>query len=230
LASIVLVHSPLVGPTTWSWVGDELRQRGYDVLVPSLVPVAGSGRWQDVVDAVVRDATGAVEEHWVLVGHSGAGPLLPVIARRMAPSPARLVFVDAGVPPAGGEATLIPGEMLDSLRRLARDGMLPRWSEWFGPEAMEALMPDRHRRHAVLAELPEVPLSYFEARVPMPGEWSSADGAYVLLSDPYRPDAVEAASRGWPVTELRGGGHLDIVTRPADVAVAILHVLRSTTR
>jgi hypothetical protein len=162
----------------------------------------------------------------VLVGHSGAGPLLPVIASRMAVPLVRVIFVDAGVPPATGEASLIPDQMLDSLRMLARDGLLPRWSEWFGPEAMEAMIPDRNRRAAVLAEIPQLPVTYFEGRVRMPGGWSSVDGAYILLSDPYLSDAAEAASRGWPVTELRGG-HLDIVTRPAEVAEAVLEVLGS---
>ena len=32
----VLIHSPLVGPLTWSLVADEMRQRGLDVLVPHL--------------------------------------------------------------------------------------------------------------------------------------------------------------------------------------------------
>jgi pimeloyl-ACP methyl ester carboxylesterase len=224
VASIVLVHSPLVGPTTWSWVSEELRQRGHRVLVPSLVRAVASGRWHDVVDAVVHDAE--VEDYGVLVGHSGAGPLLPVIATRMAPSPTRLVFVDAAVPPVRGEASLVPDQMLDSLRTLARDGMLPRWSEWFGPEMMEALVPDRERRARVLVELPQLPISYFEGRPQMPSDWSSIEGAYILLSDPYRPDAAEAVSRGWSVTELRGG-HLDIVTRPADVAEALLEALAS---
>lgn len=183
-----------------------------------------SGRWQDVVDAVVHDAE--VEDFRVLVGHSGAGPLLPVIASRMAPSPSRLVFVDAGVPPVRGEASLIPDQMLDSLRTLARNGMLPKWSEWFGPEMMEALVPDRHRRARVLAELPELPISYFEGRPQMPSDWSSIESAYILLSDPYGPDATEAVSRGWSLTELRGG-HLDIVTRPAEVTAALLDVLVS---
>jgi hypothetical protein len=112
--------------------------------------------------------------------------------------------------------------MLDSLRTLARGGMLPKWSEWFGAEVLEALVPDRNRRAVVLAELPELSISYFEGRPQMPREWSSIEGAYILLSDPYRPDAG-------PIPRMVGHGatrgHLDIVTRPADVAEALLEVL-----
>lgn len=55
----------------------------------------------------------------------------------------------------------------------------------------------------------------------MPEGRANAEGAYILLSDPYQSDAAEAASRGWPVRELPGT-HLDIVTRPSDVSGALL--------
>ena len=32
----VLIHSPLVGPLTWSLVAEDLRRRGIDALVPTL--------------------------------------------------------------------------------------------------------------------------------------------------------------------------------------------------
>lgn len=35
--TFVLIHSPLVGPLTWSLVATALRERGYNVLVPELV-------------------------------------------------------------------------------------------------------------------------------------------------------------------------------------------------
>jgi hypothetical protein len=220
MPAFVLVHSPLVGPVTWSWVAKELHRRGHRVAVPSVRDPAVSGGWRGFVRAAVQEAQ--LGEHGVLVGHSGAGPLLPVIASQLDPSPARLVFVDAAVPPVSGEAPLVPEEFHDSLRSLAPDGRLPKWSEWFGPGTMEELVPDPDQRAAVIAELPEVSMSYFDDRVPMPGGWSSTDGAYILLTEPYRSDATEAASRGWLVIELPGA-HLDIVTRPAEVADALLH-------
>jgi hypothetical protein len=215
----VLVHSPLVGPLTWSWVADDLRQRGHQVALPSLVPAASSGSWEACVEAVVSHVPRDLEA--VLVGHSGAGPLLPVIAEALSRLPSRHVFVDAALPPEGGDAPLVPAEFLDALRTLAHDGILPRWSEWFAAGTMEGLIPDRSRREAVLAELPRLPLSYFENRVPVPDQRRTPPGAYVLLSEPYRPAAEEAASRGWPVVEMLGA-HLDIVVRPARVADALL--------
>jgi hypothetical protein len=144
----------------------------------------------------------------------------------MDPPPTRVVFVDAGVPPATGEATLAPDEFLDFLRSLAHDGVLPRWSEWFGPEAMETLVPDAKQRRAVTAELLNLPLSYFEGTVPMPSRWDDLQCAYILLSDSYRSDAAEAKSRGWSVVELLGA-HLDIVTRPVEIADALMELTTS---
>lgn len=115
----------------------------------------------------------------------------------------------------------MPDSFAEELRPLADEGVLPPWSDWFGPGVIDGLIPDPERRAAVLADLPELPLSFFDARVPMPEEWSAAaNGAYILLSETYRPDAVEAASRGWPMVELLGG-HLDLVARPAELADAL---------
>jgi hypothetical protein len=171
----------------------------------------------------VDDAVAAIppQAGTVLVGHSGAGPLLPVIADRMVQPAARLVFVDAAVPPPTGVVPLVPDDFRRALARLAVDGMLPRWSEWFGPGVTERLLPDDDQRAAVVADLPELPLSYFDGRVPLPPGWQHAGGAYILLGDLYRPEAERAASYGWPVFEL-DGAHLDIVTRPREVADAII--------
>jgi hypothetical protein len=218
-ATFVLIHSPLVGAVTWSWVADELRERGHRALTPSITDGALAGRWQTCVQLAVERAR--TDGPAVLVGHSGAGPLLPSIAAAMSPRPARLVFVDAGVPPVSGTTPLIPERFAEHLRTLADDGLLPPWSEWFGPGALDSLIPDIERRAAVVADLPELPLSYFDGRVAMPDGWSAAaDGAYLLSSETYRPDADEAASRGWPVIEMLGT-HLDLVTRPAELANAL---------
>jgi Integrase core domain len=49
----VLVHSPLVGPSTWSPVGRELERRGHRAVVPSLLGPAGAPTrdWRHDVEA-----------------------------------------------------------------------------------------------------------------------------------------------------------------------------------
>ena len=52
----VLIHSPLIGPYSWSAVADELRQRGYRVSVPDLHEQSDDQLlyWQRYAGAVAR--------------------------------------------------------------------------------------------------------------------------------------------------------------------------------
>src|SRR5215469_12619305 len=135
MGAFVLVHSPVTGPSTWRWVAEELAARGHRVTVPAVPPAATSLGWAAFVGAVVALANGL--DHPVVVGHSGAGPLLPRIATRLRAE--AVVFVDADVPPEAGETEVVPGEFLEFLRGRASNGVLPRWSEWFGPDSMREL-------------------------------------------------------------------------------------------
>jgi hypothetical protein len=218
--SFALVHSPVVGPTTWRWVADILTAQGFRVVVPVVPATVTSRGWEAFVDTVCAQID--PNEAVVLVGHSGAGPLLPQIAARLATPPAALIFVDAGLALESGEAELLPPDALAQLRAIARDGLLPVWADWFGPHMIEGLGPDDEKRALVRADLPVIPVSFFEAHVPMPPQWwAMRRCGYVLLSDTYAGEAAEAARRGWVVKRLPGG-HLDIVTKPMAVTNAVL--------
>lgn len=214
-----LVHSPLVGPTTWRWVADALVAAGHEVAVPDLRDAAVTGD----PNAVIAAAVAAVPSRWtapVAVGHSGAGSILPSVVERLGRHSPMLVFVDAGLPPCKGSAT--PGaDFLDRLRALTVDGALPRWSTWWGDGAMEMLVPAAERRSELEAEMPQIPLAYFEASFEVPEGWCETSGSYLLLSEPYRADAKRARALGWPTVE-RLGGHLDIANDPDSVARAIV--------
>jgi hypothetical protein len=106
------------------------------------------------------------------------------------------------------------------LTGLARDGVLPPWSEWFGPVAEP--VPDRELRSTLAAEMPRLPVSYFEASVPMSHGWDRVPCGYVLLSETYRQSAAEARDRGWPVVEIPQGNHLTLATDPVTVAGALI--------
>ena len=225
----VLVHSPLLGPSAWAWVARELEQRGRSALVPSLLGVADESYrpWREVSEAVDAASTQPAETV-VLVAHSGAGALLPAIAGSFSEDVAALVFVDAFLPPATGTARLIPAEFVDQLRELATDALLPPWSSWFGEEVMRDLVPDGARRARLEHDMPRVPLSVLQSEVPVPDGWERRPCAYLLLSaQPYAPGAADARARGWPVAEIEGGKHLDLVRRPATVAAALLDLERA---
>lgn len=214
--SVVLVHSPLVGPSTWTPVAAVLAGLGQEVTVPDLRAAAQAGDPQHFVDAaracVSADTT-------VIAGHSGAGVFLPLIAAANS-TPPELLFVDAGVPPRRGPVTPA-GDCIDRLRALARDGVLPRWSTWWGEGVMERLVPDPNVRARIGSELVEVPLEFFEHTIELPERWSDAPGRYLLLSEGYRSDANTAISWGWPTHELLGA-HLDLVNHPEQIARTML--------
>lgn len=78
------------------------------------------------------------------------------------------------------------------------------------------------------AEMPRLPLSYFEATVPVPDDWANRRPcAYLLLSATYRHSAAEARAYGWPVIEIRDVQHLAIATNAIPVTQALLDLERS---
>jgi pimeloyl-ACP methyl ester carboxylesterase len=182
-SAFVLVHSPLVGPTSWLPATRELERRGRAVVVPSLLGVAEAPQpqWRYGVSPI-RVAAGHLQQRIVLVGHSGAGLLLPVIADALNNEVAALVFVDSFLPPPAGRLPLGPPELVDQLRAMATDGVLPPWSRWFGADAMRELVPRKRLRADLEAEMPCLPLSYFDATAAGP----LAVSASVRLSAPER--------------------------------------------
>ena len=227
--AFVLVHSPLVGPTSWLAVAQELERRGRAAVVPSLLGVAEAPepQWRHVPDAV-RTATSHLDQRIVLVGHSGAGLLLPVIADALDNEVAALIFVDSFLPPRTGHLLLGPPAFMDQLRALATDGVLPPWSQWFGADAMHELVPDERLRAELESEMPCLPLSYFEASVPLPDDWRNRPCGYLLLSAaPYEQSAAEARAYGWPVVQIDDVQHLAIATNPIQVTDGLLEIERS---
>ena len=221
----VLIHSPFVGPTTWSPVARELERRGRKAVVPSLLGIADveGPQWHRAGEAVRAAASTA--DSVVLVGHSSGGLLLPTIADTLAAKVAALLFVDSFLPPASGSLRLAPPEFADQLRALATDGVLPPWSSWFGEDAMRELVPDDRLRTTLEDEMPRLPLSYLDASVPIPDDWDARLCAYLLLAgEPYGKSAADARRRGWPVAEISGVQHLAIATEPSVVTDALLEL------
>jgi hypothetical protein len=88
---------------------------------------------------------------------------------------------------------------------------------------MRELVPEERLRAVLEEEMPRLPLSYFEASVPLPSGWNARPCAYLLLSgEPYGESAAEARESGWPVIELPGVGHLAMAREPIAVTDALL--------
>jgi hypothetical protein len=219
---IALLHSPLVGPSTWVQVAARLRLRGHEVTVPDLTPAlsAEGPILPAIADLVVCDDA-------ILVGHSGAGPLLPAIARRTGAR--AVVYADSLLPyPGGSWLDSAPRELVEHLRALVRDdGRLPPWHEWFPAGTLDEILPDPAVRTAFVAELPRLPWRYFTERTD-PEPWAGPAG-YLLLSDGYREPAEAARAAGMPVVELPTH-HLAMLTHPDRVADALALVVAEIRR
>ena len=222
--AIVLVHSPLVGPSTWQLTARALRRLGLSTTIPDLTGVASASSPR--VDAAVRAVAATVQPEvpLVLVGHSGAGPLLPVIGGAVAAPVVAYLFVDAGLPPVAGAAQLIPPEFRAHLGTIAHDGVLPPWNEWFEPDAMAMLLPDDDVRRQVEEELPRLPVDYFDEAPEVSPNWSNTPCAYLRLSPQYDDAAMAADQRGSPV-ERTNGTHLSTVTDPQTTAELLIALL-----
>ncbi len=195
---------------------------GHEISVPDLRGAAKSGDPHVFIDAA-RDRVSAGTA--MIAGHSGAGFFLPSIAAASSTS-TQLLFVDAGIPPTRGSATP-GGDFIDRLRTLSSDGILPRWSTWWGEGVMERLVPDWGVRARIEAELFEMPLEFYERSVELPDQWHDAPSRYLLLSEGYRSDATTAISWGWPTRELLGA-HLDLVNHPGVIARSMLELSATT--
>ena len=231
--ALVLAHSPLTGPAAWGRLPDVLRDRGLSVTVVSVTddtepPYAGGYVARAALQVAERAPAGPLH----LVGHSGAGYLLPQLgaARRAARhAVAGYVFVDAGVPHGRGatRSTLLRAEVqtfageLEAL--LAGGGAYPRWSD----DDLREDVPDDALRAALVASLRPRRADFFSEPLPFPGDWPDAPCGVLQLSGSYATTARVARSRGWPVVSAElPGGHFAACADPDGVADALEELLR----
>jgi hypothetical protein len=215
---VVLVHSPLVGPFSWSPVAEALHRRGATVLVPDLTPGTGQGApYFEHHAAIVAQAVRALgpARPVVLAAHSGAGVLLPAIEAALGRPAVARIFVDA-IYPQDGRSRLdlfgTPAEA-DDFRHAAKDGLLPVWTD----ADLAGAIPDAGLRRSLVAELRPLPLAVYEERIPVASTWHPRPCFYLRLSDAYQGDLTRAREAGCH-TEERPSGHFAVVTQAQPIA------------
>jgi hypothetical protein len=212
----VVLPSPLLGVAVYSPFGRALTARGYEVSIADPeVPVA-PGETEDggvaaLLESLVEQCAGAD----LVVPHSNAGRFAPEIAARVGAS---IVYVDALLPGIGDSA----GFAEFVLGKVADDGLLPRWTEWWPAEDLDDVVPEEWRPVLEQAQ-PRLDPAFLLHDPPTPASWRAQPAAYLALGDGYRAEADAARALGWPVREL-AAGHLHLVVDPELVAEEV-HLL-----
>ncbi|HLQ60782.1 MAG TPA: alpha/beta fold hydrolase [Candidatus Acidoferrales bacterium] len=214
-STFVLVHSPIVGSDLWRPVAAVLRRRGHPVAVAELGDEGSGPYWE----RHARSAAAWVPRGSVLVGHSGAGPLLPAIAKA-AGGAAGYIFVDAGLPLGGGtRLSTLPPELREPI---LAGRSFPEWDE----ETLAAVVPDPVARRKLVGGLTPRGLDFFNEPIPAVDGWPDAPCGYLLWSPPYQEPAAQARSLGWPVRECPAG-HFHMLVDPVAVAGQLLELASS---
>jgi pimeloyl-ACP methyl ester carboxylesterase len=194
-----------------------LQENGFGCRVPDLTGVATMcqpyyPKYAVAAAAAVDDTADTV----VVVGHSAAGALLPAIAEAVGDRTRGAVFVDAMLPQPGRSwFDSAPPALRDQLLAMAVDGLLPPWHEWSPPGAIEELVHEPALRRAFFAEIPRLPVAYFEERAPVTSDLRRC--AFLRLSAAYDRAADEAERLGWWVAR-RDWDHLRMLSAPEAVA------------
>jgi hypothetical protein len=225
----VLIHSPLVGPLTWSRVARSLHARRVEAWAPALREAGppSAPYWQrhaqSVADFIM---TTRPRTPIVLAAHSGAGPLLPAIRAACEPQTptGAYLFVDAGVPLDGHSR-------LDLMRDEA-----PEWAEEFGhfleaggrfPDwtdaQLQSLVPDGALRAQLLRELQPRGLDFFAEPLPIFRGWPDAPCGYIRFSQAYHQPHAQALRRGWARLEHEAG-HFHMLVEPDQVTDMLLAI------
>jgi hypothetical protein len=206
-------------------VADVLRARGVQVVTPVLSrteegPTPYWARHAGEV-ASALEASG-IEGDPVLVGHGGAGPLLPSVSPRIGRRVRGYLFVDSRLPRDGASRLdLLDDQRAAALFRAAtNDRLLLTWTY----EELREAIPDDSLRRRFVGELEPLPLAVYEEPLPVFAAWPDGPCGYLRLSGAYAEQADVARRSRWPTIEL-DAEHYHMLVDPVSVADALLRLV-----
>jgi pimeloyl-ACP methyl ester carboxylesterase len=208
-----------------------LSSSGWETLVSVDEPEQPGQRpfWQSTVAGVERSLREVPDDLPVaLVGHSGAGTLLPAAGLTARQPVVGCLLVDAGLPAPGRSrlesmADEGPGGAAFAIELAATLDAGGRYPEWTDAD-LAPLIPDAARRHQLLAELRPRGRDFWTEPLPIASARPEAPYAYLQFSESYKTAAQRAKSMGWPVRHLPAGHFHHLVDEQA-VADALIWLL-----
>jgi len=213
----------------------EIRSRGHEAVIPELPYDINPDTpfWQLHAGAAARDLNALPEGRaYILVGHSGAGMLLPAIRNLSGRPVASYIFVDADIPEDVKSRldlflTALPEAAAQVGQALAEDQLLPKWSE----EDLKGIIPKAEVRRSLLAGLRPHPMAYQLEPIPVFAGWPDAPCGYLRFgSNPaYELASQRARQEGWPYVQLPAE-HFHMLVNPPAVAEAILRMALGMTQ
>ena len=232
----VLVHGGWQGGWCWDRVSTALRRAGHEVFAPTLrgseegaavdrVGVNLTTLGDGLVDAVRERHL----QDFVLVGHSGGGPVAQYAADRLAEQTARIVFIDAWVL-LDGEAIndVMPASLVEGLAIAVQGSadqtipMVPEiWAELFvnGASAQEVA--------AFTERLVPMPFGWLSEPVSLPRFWGAPPpSSYIFLRQdqvfPHELYRAMAARLNQPRLLESEGPHEAMLTHPDSFTGALI--------
>jgi pimeloyl-ACP methyl ester carboxylesterase len=230
--TFVLVPGAWEGGWAWQPVARRLREAGCAAVTITLPGLADGDqraglRLSDAVDHLVAEVGRRDLSEVVLVGHSWGGYVITAAAHQLAGRLAKVIYYNAVVP-ARGTAMADENAEYAAMMRAAIEAS-PDGTISVVREQVPTLMPDANKQAQDLL---------FELLVPQPGGYFldpidvgdvtalGVPAGYVLSEDDQalaRPGTEFAARIG--LTPLMvPGGHLSMLTRPDEVAKALLKI------
>lgn len=213
----LVLPSPFLGSSAYVPLADALRSGGDAAAVAASdeTPVA-----QELVEA--WSSTASVLDAVVLVAHSNAGHLAPLVSDRCGGLP--IVFMDAALPASCGSSPLVPTGLRSLLVDLADpDGRLPAWTRWWPRDDLDEVLPGNWFDR-IDAIAPRVPLAYADVVVAVPDDWVHGRHAYLAFGETYAEELARARRLGWP-HRVVAGRHLQCLVAPEETATALRGLL-----
>ena len=230
----VLVHGAWHGGWCWKKLKPLLQARGHEVYTPTLTGLGDRAHLNSPavdLDTHVQDIVALLEtedlERVVLVGHSYAGMVITGVLSRMPQRISQVVYLDAFLPEDGkclNDYSIGAPGYPEKVRELGEGWRLP----FKGTLSLEVLgIEDPADLAWMLPRMTDQPYRTFTQplRFATPAA-AAVQRSYVLSSDRahYVEAAQRAQSQGFRLVNVPGAGHDVMVTRPKELADALLNL------